>query len=214
MTVQVPVNQCAGIVIYLLAITGISLLATKLSSLVAEQASVLALTYLDNGPPKLSLIERRRIEAKQAAPPLPEGARRRVAVLEASSMPANILAARLDLAEMEDLIGLASTTRVASGDDGSLGPASHSSSITAAKFRTVHADSKYAAVSARDVFNRSFGGSGEPVEQREKVELVLEKERFHVILLTIGLRAGARRAARGEERRPRALSHEVWETQG
>lgn len=164
MTVQVPVNQCAGIVIYLLAITGISLLATKLASVVAEQASVLALTYLDNGPPKLSLIERRRIEAMQAAPPLAEGARRRVAVLAVSPMPAHVLAARLDLAEMEDLIGLVSTTRVASGDDGSLGPASNSSSIAVGgvsydgpKFRSIHANSKYAGVSARDIFNRSFG---------------------------------------------------------
>jgi hypothetical protein len=162
MTVQVRVNQSAGIVIYLLAITGISLLATRLSLLVAQQASVLALTYLDNGPPKLSLIERRRIEAMQAAPPLAEGARRRVAVLEASSMPANILAARLDLAEREDVIELASTTRIASGDDGSLGPASNTSSIAVGghsglKFRTLHANSKYTGVSARDVFNRSFG---------------------------------------------------------
>ena len=163
MTVQAPVSQSAGIDIYLLAITEISLLATKLSSVVVEQASVLALTYLDNGPPKLTLIERRRIEAMQAAQPLPEGARRRVVVLEASSVPANILAARLDLAEAEDLIALASTTRVASGDDGSLGPASNSSSIAVGghgydglKFRSVHANSRYAAVSARDIFNRSF----------------------------------------------------------
>src|ERR1700730_12081006 len=98
MTVQVPVNQCAGLVIYLLAITGISSLIDKLSSLVAEQAWVIALPYLDNSPPKLSLIERRRIDAMQAAQPLPEGARRRVAALEAPSMPANIFAARLDRA--------------------------------------------------------------------------------------------------------------------
>ena len=60
MMVQIPINQWAGIAVYLLAITGISVLGTKLSSVVAEQTIVLALPYLDNGPPKLSLIEQRR----------------------------------------------------------------------------------------------------------------------------------------------------------
>ena len=62
MTVQVPVNQCAGIIIYLLTITGTALLATKLSSVVAEQTIVLALPHLDNRLPKLSLSEH-RVEA-------------------------------------------------------------------------------------------------------------------------------------------------------
>jgi hypothetical protein len=161
MTVQVPINQCAGIVIYLLAITGISLLATELSSVVAEQASVLALPYLDNSPPKLSLIERRHIDAMQAAQPLPEGARRRVAALEAPSTPANIFAARLDRAERE---GLIESTLLESGTDGSLEPTSQPSSIAVrvygyemTRFRTVRSNSRYADVSARDVFNRSFG---------------------------------------------------------
>src|ERR1700675_2617201 len=100
MMVQVPINQWAGITIYLLAITGISALGTKLSSVVAEQTIVLALPYLDNGPPKQSLIEQRRLDVARAAQPLPDGARTRVVTaLEAASMPANLLAARLDLAE-------------------------------------------------------------------------------------------------------------------
>ena len=57
--VQVSINRWAGIAVYLLAITGISLLGTKLSSVVAQQAIVLALPHLDNGPPKLSLIEKK-----------------------------------------------------------------------------------------------------------------------------------------------------------
>ena len=72
--VRVSINRWAGIAVYLLAITGISLLGTKLSSVVAQQAIVLALPHLDNGPPKLSLIEKRRIDAALAAQPLPEGA--------------------------------------------------------------------------------------------------------------------------------------------
>jgi hypothetical protein len=169
MMVQVPITRWAGIVIYLLAMTGIGLLGTKLSSVVAKQAIVLALPYLDNGPPKLSLIEQRRIDAAQAAQPLPEGSRRRVTALETPSMPPKILAARLDLAEKVNLIEPASPTHIASAADGSLSPASHSSSISARvysyemtsadrpKFRTVRSNSRYIAPSARDVFNRSFG---------------------------------------------------------
>ena len=171
MMVHVPINQCAGIVIYLLAITGISLLGAKLLSVVANQAMALALPHLDNGPPKLSLIEQRRIDATLAIPPLPEQARTRVITLEAPSTPATIFAARLDLAEKEDLIESVSFTSVALAADGSLEPSSHPSSITARvnsyemtsssadrqKFRTVRSKSKYTAVTARDAFNRSFG---------------------------------------------------------
>ena len=168
--VQVHINQCAGLVIYLLAMTGISLLGAKLSSIVANQAMVLALPHLDNGPPKLSLIGRRRIDATLAIPPLPERARTRVITLEAPSTSATILAARLDLAEKEDLIERV-TLNVASATDGSVEPTSQPSSIAARvysfemttgnadrpKFRTVRSKSKYTAVTARDVFNRSFG---------------------------------------------------------
>ena len=85
--VQVSINRWAGIAVYLLAITGISLLGTKLSSVVAQQAIVLALPHLDNGPPKLSLIEKRRIDAALAVPPPPAGARRRVIALEHPQCP-------------------------------------------------------------------------------------------------------------------------------
>jgi len=152
--VQVSINRWAGIVVYLLAITGISLLGTKLSSVVAQQAIVLALPHLDNGPPKLSLIEKRRIDAALATQPLPEGARRRVIALETPSMPPDSLAARLDLAEKEDLHTA----------DGSLEPASQASSIAVrvysyemTKVQTAHSHSRHADISARDVFNRAFG---------------------------------------------------------
>ena len=157
--VQVPIHQCAGVLIYLLAITGIGLLGTKLSSVVAEQVIVLALPHLENGPPKLSLIDQRRIDATLAVPPLPGGARTRIAALKTSSMPAVVLAARLDLAEREDVVETAFPIHVASAADGSLEPDSQPSSIAARiyGFRTVRSHSKYAAVSARDIFNRGFG---------------------------------------------------------
>jgi len=159
--VRVPINQWAGFLVYLFAITGISLLCTGLSSLVADQAIGLALPHLDNGPPKLSLVERRRIATTLAIPP-PEGARARVITLEAPSMPAHVLAARLDLAEREDVVETASSIHVASATDGSLEPDSQPSSIAARVYdfqssRTVRSGSRHAAVSTRDIFNRSFG---------------------------------------------------------
>jgi len=160
--VRVPINQWwAGIVVYLFAIIGISLLGVKLSSIVADQATILALPYLDNSPPKVSLIERRHIEATLAVQPLPGGMRRRVAALEAPPTSANILAARLDLAEKEDLIEPASPAHVATPADGSLTPDSQPSSIAARsyekpKFRTARSNSRH-TVSAGEVFNRSFG---------------------------------------------------------
>jgi hypothetical protein len=162
MMVRVPINQWAGLLVYLFAITGISLLGTGLSSFVADQAIGLALPHLDNGPPKLSLIERRRIDTTLAIPPLPLRARARVITLEAPSMPARVLAARLDLAERVDLIESASSSQVASSADGSLEPDSHPSSIAARVYdyetrRTVSPSSRHASVSTRDIFNRSFG---------------------------------------------------------
>ena len=157
---QVPINQWTGLLVYLSAIIGISLLGTELSSLVADQAIGLALPHLDPGPPKLSLIERRRIDTTLAIPPLPMSARARVITLEAPSTPAHVLAARLDLAEGEDMVETSSSMHVASATDGSLEPDSQPSSIAVRideRFRTVRPQSKYAAVSARDVFNRSFG---------------------------------------------------------
>jgi hypothetical protein len=98
---------------------------------VAEQTIVLALPHLDNGPPKLSLIEQRRIEAARAAQPLPEGARRRVTALETPSMVSNILAARLDLSEKEDLIEPTSPTHVAPADGGQISADSRLEAATA-----------------------------------------------------------------------------------
>ena len=161
MIVRVPINQWVGLLIYLFAITGISLLGMGLSSLVVDQAIGLALPHLDNGPLKLSLIERRHIDTMLAIPPLPMRARARVITLEAPSMPARVLAARLDLAEREDL-ETASSFRVASSADGPLEPDSHPSSIAARVYdyeirTTVRSGSRHASVSASDIFNRSFG---------------------------------------------------------
>jgi hypothetical protein len=164
MMVQAPINQWTAIAIYLLAMTGSGLLSMKLASLVADQAIVLTLPYLDNSPPTLSLIERRRIDAMLSIRPLSEGERKRIAALEIPSLSTNVLAGRLYFADEEALTNAASPARLALAADGLLEPTSEPSSIAArvysyriAKFRTVSSSSRYATVTARDIFNRSFG---------------------------------------------------------
>ena len=104
---------------------------------------ILALPHLENGPPKRSLIDQRRLDAMFAVPPLASGATTRVIALEPPSTPATILATRLDLAEREDDTPLTS----------------YSSLITStgepSRMRITH--SRDADLSAGDIFNRSFG---------------------------------------------------------
>ena len=161
--VQVPMNQWTAIAIYLLAMSGVSILSMELASIVAEQAIVVSERYLDNGPPKLSLIERRRIETMLSIQPLSEGERKRIAALTIPSLSTNVVAGRLYFADEEALIDAASSARLASATDGLLEPTSEPSSIAArvygyrtAKLRTVRS-SRNATVTARDIFNRSFG---------------------------------------------------------
>ncbi len=68
---QVFNKRWAGLVIYILAIAGTPFLVAQLSTLVMVQAMALARPYLKAGPPKLSLIQQRRIDAALALPPSP-----------------------------------------------------------------------------------------------------------------------------------------------
>jgi hypothetical protein len=144
MIVQFPVQQVAAVLIYLLAMTGITLLGLTASSALAERAMILALPHLENGPPKRSLIDQRRLDAMFAVPPLARETPTRVTALEPPSTPATILATRLDLAERED-----ASTPVTS----------YSSLITSTgePSRTRITHSRDADLSAGDIFNRSFG---------------------------------------------------------
>jgi len=155
---QVSITEWGEALIYALLIAGTPILGTKLLFIVAEQAAVLALPYLDNTPHKMSLMERRRIEALEAVRPPPGGVMRRVAVLEAPAAPANILAVRLDRAEKEDL-GPESRADIASAADQLV---FEPSSIAVRAYRRVThragpPHSRHTDVSARDVFNRQFG---------------------------------------------------------
>ena len=91
-----PINRCAGVIAYVLAIGGTGLLTLKLSSVLATQAIALTQPYfLDNCPCLPSLIEQRRMAAEFAVPPMVDGAKERVAALEAPSISVDVLAAQI-----------------------------------------------------------------------------------------------------------------------
>jgi len=155
-------RRISAAALYLIAITGISFLGTKLLSVAVDQTIVLAQPYLDNGPPKLPLIEQRRIDATLSIPPLPKREEERIAALEMPALPANVLATRLDSVERGDLTEPAST-HIGSAAD-ALEPSSQPSSIAVrvysyrvTKLGALHSSSRYIAVTARDVFNHEFG---------------------------------------------------------
>ena len=147
--VQALNSLWAALIVYLLATTGSALVIVKLSSLVADQVVVLAQSYLDNSPPKLSLIQQRRIDATPAVPPLAKQERTRVAALGTSPMAPAILAARLDLAEKENF---EAAPAVASESDGVFKANSQSSPLATrvTKHRIARSNSRYAAVTTRD----------------------------------------------------------------
>ncbi len=159
--VQVPLKLSVGLIVYLVGLSGVSLLGMKLLAVVAEQTFVLAEPYL-TGPPRLPLIEQRRIDATLALPPLPKGGNERIAALETPALPANVLAAGLDFAERDDLTE-AAYTNLASAAEVSPEASSQPSSIavrvnghSTVKLQA-RSSSRYATVTARDVFNREFG---------------------------------------------------------
>jgi hypothetical protein len=154
--VQVLNNRSATLVVYLLVNTGSASLVVKLSAIEADELVVLAQPYLDNSPPRLSLIQQRRIDATLAVPPLPNRGRTWVAALGESPTAPAILAAGLDVAEKENV---EATPAVASQTDSAVNADSQPSSIATreTKRRIARSISGHAAVATRDIFNRSFG---------------------------------------------------------
>ena len=110
MTMRTPLDRCAAVSVYLLAIAGSCLLTLKLSSVMAVQAIALTQPYfLDHCPCMPSIIEQRRI-AQFAAPSMAERMKERVAVLEVPSLSVDVLAAQMDLAEQADRASVAGST--------------------------------------------------------------------------------------------------------
>ena len=98
-SVRVLISKWTGVAVYLVSMAGLSVLCANLSCHVTTHAIALASPYFpDDGPRQLSLLERRQIDAAQAAKPFPRLAE--VALTVPSIWP-QILAARLDIAEKE-----------------------------------------------------------------------------------------------------------------
>jgi hypothetical protein len=150
--VQAPNTWWAGLIAYLLGAVGATFVAIQLSGLVLIHAIVLAWPHLEGSPPKLSLIQQRRIDAALALPPSPKPAVNLVVATEAPTVPPGILAAQLDLSEMEDLaLGL---PKVAAFE---LHSEPSSNAMEATKLRVAGSHSRYTQSTAADIFNRSFG---------------------------------------------------------
>jgi hypothetical protein len=139
---RAPVSLSVGVVVYFLAMAGISLFGLTLASVVTAKTIALSLPYLlDKNPRKPSRIEQRRIDVAQAVPPMPVA---KLVAFEKPAVPYDVLVAQLDLAETEDLRAGAVATKSLRG-------------VGRAKFRLKRLASKFATPSAADVFNRSFG---------------------------------------------------------
>ena len=141
-----------GLVTYLLAIAGTIFLGTKLLPLVAVNTLEVAQPYLDSGPSKVSLIEQRQIDSALGLPPSHYQERVRVVTIEVPSAAPAVLAAQLDLAEKGE------TTTVVP-EVAAFKLESEPSSITTKteQLRVAHARPRYTLLTARDIFNKSFG---------------------------------------------------------
>jgi hypothetical protein len=149
--VQVLNAWWTGLIAYFFGAIGVTLLAIQLFGLVLVHAIVLAWPHLQGSPPRLSLIQQRRIDAALALPPSPNSTTNRVVAMEAPTEPPGSLAAQLDLSENEG--SAPALAKVAAFE-----LHSEPSSITteAMRLRVAHSHPRY-ALTAADIFNRSFG---------------------------------------------------------
>ena len=104
MAARVPIIRSAGLLIYLVAMAATGLLTVMLLSDLATQAIALAQPYfVDNSSCKPTRIEQRRIAVQAAASPLAERMKSKVTALVAPSIPYDVLAAQMDLAEKAEV---------------------------------------------------------------------------------------------------------------
>jgi hypothetical protein len=141
-----------GLIAYFLGAIMVTLLAAKLSRVVLVAAIVLAQPYLEGNPPKLSLIQQRRIDAALALPPSRKLTATHVLATEAPTVRPESLAFQLDLSEKED-----SPTVLPKVAAVELHSAASSIATEAIKLRAVPSHTRYTQMTAADIFNRSFG---------------------------------------------------------
>jgi hypothetical protein len=150
--VQVLNTWWAGLIAYLLGAVGVTLFAIQLSGVVFVHAMILGRPLLEGSPPKLSLIQQRRIDAALALPPSRELTNAHVVATEATTVPPEILAAQLDLSEQADSPMV--LPRLAAIE---LHSEPSSVATEASKLRVARSRTRYMQMTAADIFNRSFG---------------------------------------------------------
>ena len=143
---RVPISLSGAVIVYFLAMAGLSLFALKLSSVVTAEVIALGLPYLlDQDPPRPSRVEQRHIEVAQAVPPMPVA---KVAALQDPAVASGVLAAQLDVAEADG-----SEAKTAALKDAASPRAGGSKRYRPRRFAYRAATRPAAA----DAFNRSFG---------------------------------------------------------
>ncbi len=133
---RAPLSLTEVVIAYFFAVTGLAFIGVNLSLVVAAKVVALSLPHIASQiEPPTSRVEQRRVAAAQAIPPMPVA---KLAALQESAVPYNVLAAQLDSAEAEDV---------------------HARPVIAGRKRlglALRMRSR-ASVPAADVFNRSFG---------------------------------------------------------
>ena len=98
---RAPLTLTEVVIAYFFAVTGLAFIGVNLSVVVAAKVVALSLPHIASQmQPPTSRVEQRRVAAAQAIPPMPVA---KVAALQASAVPYNVLAANLDSAEAVDL---------------------------------------------------------------------------------------------------------------
>lgn len=103
--VHASLLKFAGVVAYLVFVTGLGSLCVSLSRHVGTKAARLAVPYVvSNAERPPTLVERRQIEARVAVAPSAPEIVDPPAVLEVPGLSAPVLAAQLDVLERQDLV--------------------------------------------------------------------------------------------------------------
>jgi hypothetical protein len=149
--VQVLNKRWAGPFIYCLGVLGGSFFIALLAPLVLVHTIVLARPYFEGSPPSpLSLIQRRQMDAALSQPPSPNQAAPLIPT-EVPREPLGLYAAELDIAESQE------PQRPPAVAAFELESEPSSVATERKKLRVAHAETGSRDMSARDIFNRSFG---------------------------------------------------------
>ena len=149
--VQVLNKRWAGPIIYCLGILGVISFIALLSPVVLIHTIVLARPYFEGSPPSpLSLIQRRQMDAALSQPPSANPAAPLIPT-EVPTQPLGLYAAELDVAEEQE------PQRPPAVAAFELESEPSSVATERKRLRVARAETGSRDMSARDIFNRSFG---------------------------------------------------------